>query len=83
MWSRLGDESEGQIGTHYYTKSGMIEYFWHTLDQVLLRPSLLPFYNQNNLKVIDEINGQSLIERGKISNQFSDHLPLLIKLAIS
>jgi hypothetical protein len=83
MWSRLGDESEGSTGTHYYNSSGIIEYFWHTLDQVLLRPSLLSFYHQNNLKVIDEINGQSLIKRGKISDKFSDHLPLFIKLTIS
>jgi hypothetical protein len=82
MWSRLGDESEGQTGTHYYNSSGMIEYFWHTLDQVLLRPSLLPFYHQNNLKVIDEINGQSLIKRGKVLKYFSDHLPIMVKLTI-
>jgi exonuclease III len=82
MWSRLGDASEGYPGTYYYN-NGMINYFWNTFDQVLLRPSLLPYFSQNNLKVIDEINGISLISKGKISNNFSDHLPLVVKLEIS
>lgn len=83
MWSRLGDDSTGCAGSYYYSSSNMIEYFWHTFDQVLLRPSLLPFFKPENLKVIHEINGQSLINKnGKISNQFSDHLPLLLKLII-
>lgn len=83
MWSRLGDDSEGCSGTYYYNSSNMLNYFWNTFDQVLLRPSLLPFYNQNNLKIINTINGQCLIKSGKVSNEFSDHLPLFIKLAIS
>ncbi len=82
MWSRLGDDSEGQAGTYYYG-SGMNSYFWNTFDQVLLRPSLLPCFHQKNLKIIDEINGISLIKNNQISNQFSDHLPLMIKLEVS
>lgn len=83
MWSRLGDDSEGQTGTYYYNSSSMSNYFWNTFDQVLLRPSLLPCFHQNNLKVIDKIDEESLIKNGKISNQFSDHLPLIIKLEMS
>ncbi len=82
MWSRLGDDSEGSTGTYYYGK-GMINYFWNTFDQVLLRPSLLAGFNQNSLKVIDKINEMSLINNGKISNQFSDHLPIMLKLTVS
>jgi hypothetical protein len=82
MWSRLGDDSEGSTGTHYYNSSGIVEYFWHTLDQVLLRPSLLFCFKKTNLKVIDKINETSLIKNGKVSNQFSDHLPLFLKLEI-
>lgn len=83
MWSRLGDGSEGCVGSYYYNSSSMINYFWNTFDQVLLRPSLLACFNQNNLKVIDKINEMNLIKNGKISNQFSDHLPLVVKLTIS
>lgn len=83
MWSRLGDDSEGCAGTYYYDKSKMINYFWNAFDQVLIRPSLLTYFNQKNLKVIDKIGGIDLIDNGKISNQFSDHLPLMVKLTIS
>lgn len=83
MWSRLGDDSEGCAGTYYYNPSNMINYFWNTFDQVLLRPSLLADFTQNNLKIIDKIDDISLITNGKISNQFSDHLPIMLKLTVS
>jgi hypothetical protein len=83
MWSRLGDDSEGCAGTYYYNPSNMINYFWNTFDQVLLRPSLLAGFNQDSLKVVDKINQTSLINNGKISNQFSDHLPIMLKLTLS
>ncbi len=83
MWSKLGDDSEGCAGTYYYNKSRIIDYFWNTLDQVLLRPSLLTYFNQKNLKVIDKIGDIDLIKNGKISNKFSDHLPLMVKLTMS
>lgn len=83
MWSRLGDDSEGCAGTYYYNPSNMVNYFWNAFDQVLIRPSLLACFNQNNLKVIDAIEEMSLIRNGKISNDFSDHLPLNVKLTIS
>lgn len=83
MWSRLGDDSEGCVGSYYYNSSNMINYFWNTFDQVLLRPSLLTCFNQNDLKVIDKVDELSLIKNGKISNDYSDHLPLMIKLTMS
>lgn len=82
MWSRLGDDSEGSTGSHYYDNSDMNLYFWNMFDQVLLRPSLLKSFDKNNLQVIEEINGVSLIKNGKISKDFSDHLPIMIKLTI-
>jgi hypothetical protein len=83
MWSRLGDDSEGCVGSYYYNSSGVINYFWNTFDQLLIRPSLLACFDPCNLKKIDNINGASLINKGKISKKFSDHLPLMVKLSIS
>jgi exonuclease III len=82
MWSRLGDDSDGSAGSYYYDNSDMNNYFWNMFDQVLLRPSLLKGFNKNNLQIIEEINGVSLIKNGKISKDFSDHLPIMIKLSI-
>jgi endonuclease/exonuclease/phosphatase family metal-dependent hydrolase len=83
MWSRLGDDSYGCPGTYYHQSSKIINHFWNTLDQVLLRPSLVRCFESKDLKVIDEIDGMSLIKNGKLANQFSDHLPIMIKLEIS
>ena len=84
LWSRLGDNSTDTSGTYYYNSSGILNYFWNTFDQVLIRPSLLPTFNDSDLKIIDMINNKSLIKKGKISKkEFSDHLPLLIELKIS
>jgi hypothetical protein len=83
MWSRLGDASEGSAGTYYYDSSSMTNYFWNTFDQVLIRPSLLSCFGSNDLKVIDKIGNVSLLKNGKISTQFSDHLPLLVTLKVS
>jgi hypothetical protein len=41
MWSRLGDDSAGPCGTYYYNSSNAATYFWHTFDQILIRPDLL------------------------------------------
>lgn len=83
MWSRLGDDSEGSPGTYFHKSPTMIDPFWHTLDQVLLRPSLLPSFKSDALVVIDQIADKNLIERGKLVSQFSDHLPLMVKLDVS
>jgi hypothetical protein len=42
MWSRLGDDSPGPPGTFWRAGSGLVNHFWNTFDQVLLRPGLLP-----------------------------------------
>ena len=60
MWSRLGDESLGPPGTYFYSSSSSISHFWHTFDQVLVRPELLPNFRNEALKVITETNTRSL-----------------------
>ena len=84
MWGRMGDTSIGATGTYYYSKSTPLSYFWNTFDQILIRPSLLPTFNDKNLKVIETIDNKSLIKNGKIlKKEFSDHLPLFMELKIS
>jgi hypothetical protein len=81
MWSRLGDESQGPAGTYYLNRGGrVVNHFWETFDQVLLRPALLPYYKAQGLKVLDRIADRPLIRNGVIDRSYSDHLPLLIKL---
>ncbi len=81
MWSKMGDASIGPPGT-YYRGAGVISYFWNTFDQVLIRPSLLKFFSDEQLSVLTEIKGKNLLSDVGISSSFSDHLPILLTLKI-
>lgn len=82
MWGRLGDETEGPAGTHYYHKAEHMIYFWNTFDQVLLRPSLLPFFRNEEMKVLtDDGETRLLLDSGLPNRSLgSDHLPILFRL---
>lgn len=80
MWSRLGDELDGPSGTYYRGAAHAADYYWNTFDQVLLRPSLLPFYQRHQLSVLTKINETELLRDGTIDSSVSDHLPLLVSL---
>lgn len=82
MWGLMGDLSPGPPGTYYYSSSSYVSYFWNTFDQVLLRPDLLDVFSPEDLVIISEIGEKNLIKNFKISSETSDHLPIMIKLAI-
>lgn len=82
MWSRLGDASEGPAGTYYYDSDNDADHYFHTFDQVLLRPELLPWFEHRRLVVISELNGEPLLspEGLPLKARMSDHLPVSIEL---
>lgn len=82
MWSRFGDLTKGPPGTYHYSNSGQVCFFWNTFDQVLLRPSLLKYFREEDLKVITNFNGTNLLSVvGKPDKiKYSDHLPIVINL---
>ena len=85
MWSLLGSESDGPPGTYYYNASSRpVNYYWHMYDQVLLRPDLIPFFPDSELKILTQTKSDSLITNsGKPdATNISDHLPLMFKLDI-
>jgi hypothetical protein len=82
MWGRMGDFSVGAPGTYYYRSSQQVSYFWNTFDQVLLRPELLDFFSQPDLRVISQIGDNNLMTENGISSSYSDHLPVLVTLQI-
>jgi hypothetical protein len=81
MWSRLGDESPGPSGTYWRAGTSLINYYWNTFDQVLLRPALLPFYDPAGLIVPEEAGVRRILDDGTRIG-LSDHLPVAITLAI-
>jgi hypothetical protein len=78
----MGDSSVGAPGTYYYRSSQQVSYFWNTFDQVLLRPALLDFFSQDDLRVISEIGDKHLMTENGISAAYSDHLPIIVRLKI-
>lgn len=81
MWNYLGDETTGPPGT-YYHQGGQISAFWHTFDQVLLRPAILPYYSPPAVRVVTRIGERELLANGRIDTKISDHLPIVLSLAL-
>lgn len=83
MWSLLGDGSKGPPGTYFYNSGHPLNYYWHTFDQLLLRPELLEAFTHENLHVVTKAGDSELLRRnGRIDGSISDHLPIVIRLDI-
>ncbi|MEZ4713447.1 MAG: hypothetical protein R3A44_40040 [Caldilineaceae bacterium] len=82
MWGLLGDSSRGPAGTYFYQPSNFSSIYWHTFDQVLIRPELLEVFEHQKLEILDFDGEESLVdESGKPDkSKTSDHLPLIFEL---
>lgn len=84
MWGLLGDASPGPPGTYFGGESGHVTYFWHMFDQVLLRPDLLPSFENHTLKILDSDGTTSFLKKGGAPDESvaSDHLPIVFRLSM-
>lgn len=84
MWSFLGDLGKGDVsGTFYHNSSNPINYHWNLLDQVLVRPSLIKDFSDQDLDITIQIGDVKLLSPSKIVNKkYSDHLPIKFKIKI-
>ncbi len=82
MWGRLGDETEGPAGTYYDQRSKHVCFFWNMFDQVLLRPELLPFFRNEEMKILTEDGDGPFVSQAGLPDDsiVSDHLPILFRL---
>ncbi len=80
MWGLFGDRTPGPPGTYFANSTGAISYFWHMLDQVLVRPSLMGKLKE--VRILDSDGSQSLLTKsGRPDRENgSDHLPLLFRI---
>ncbi|SEK87506.1 Endonuclease/Exonuclease/phosphatase family protein [Chitinophaga rupis] len=79
MWSFLGDLGRGEVsGTHYYSPAKPISYHWNLFDQVIMRPELIDYFDDDYLDIITAIKGTRLLTKAGIidAKHFSDHLPI-------
>jgi endonuclease/exonuclease/phosphatase (EEP) superfamily protein YafD len=80
MWALFGDRAGGPPGTFYHRSSAKGTFGWNMLDQVLIRPSALPWFAK--VEIITEAGPIRLATRlGRPKRTTaSDHFPLLLTL---
>ena len=80
-WSLLGDY-KGTPGTYFYSEPHLTRYYWHLLDQVILRPELDSYFDRDSLDVLTHVGSATLLDKqGRPDKtQFSDHLPITFTL---
>lgn len=86
MWNLLGDDPPGSApGTYYYRGRHSHELYWHMLDQVLVRPSLVERFDFEQLKIVTTVGGVRLTRTRGTPNRtrFSDHLPVVFAVDMS
>ncbi|MBF4349238.1 hypothetical protein EAY19_24650, partial [Vibrio anguillarum] len=77
MWS-LYSTMKDKPGGHKYSRLEDDVVSWHMLDQVIMRPSMVEYFDFDELKIVDSTLLGTLVNRnGKPS--LSDHLPLVCK----
>lgn len=82
-WRFLGDTDDKPPGTFFRDKNDTLSYFWHLYDQVLIRPSLLDYWNEDSFSILTGDGEYSFLQNDKPdTSNFSDHLPLLFRLDI-
>jgi len=77
-WAHMSDRVDGPPGTYYRSASEHVGYFWHSLDQALLRPALTKLFKRDGLRVLDVAGTTPLMREGRPA--VSDHLPILLTL---
>jgi hypothetical protein len=91
MWSRLGRSLPDAPGTHYYPSvRDPFNLYWHSLDQLLIRPDLFDAFRDEDFQILTSIPGP----RGEVIDlvrstgkhwriEVSDHLPILFTLSLT
>lgn len=85
MWSFFGENSKGFAqGTHFYNTHRPICHYWNIYDQIIIRPELIPNFDETKLDIITSISSKSLLKKingyNRIDLNVSDHLPLKFEL---
>lgn len=84
MWGLFGDlHNQDVSGTYYHAPGEPIQQYWHIIDQVIIRPDVIPVFDKQQLKIVTKGQNYNLLNRNNnISDQYSDHLPLKFTLNI-
>ncbi|MBP3956815.1 endonuclease/exonuclease/phosphatase family protein [Gemmata sp. G18] len=83
MWQFYGDATATPAGTYYREPGGAhTGYYWHLFDQVLIRPSLRPYYRDDSVCIVTSVGGTTLAGPDLVPNRRigSDHYPIRVRL---
>lgn len=82
MWNHFGDRKPSPPGTYYYASSAATNLFWNMFDQVLLRPEIMDYFDDNNLEILTGFDGHSFLGNTGHPDQSiaSDHFPISFSL---
>jgi hypothetical protein len=76
MWSFLGDLSNFSAGTFFHTNNDVHNHYrWNMLDQIIMKPDLIPFFNKNSIQIVNN-DGVNQLKLSKTSKKHSDHFPI-------
>ncbi len=81
MWKFLGARV-APFGTYFYNNSKIVNYFWNTYDQFLVRPQLVRALDEDSLEIVTHTASFNFMnQKGKPDQKlYSDHLPIFVKL---
>ncbi len=83
MWNLLGDRGPGPAGSYHYRRAEDVCYYWHLIDQVLIRPVLADLLENDGPRVVTKAQDIDLSRNGTpYATRFSDHFPLIFSLNI-
>lgn len=85
MWNLYGNREAGQPpGTYYFDGDQPHEWYWHMLDQVLVRPALIPRLPLSGLRIVTEgPSGSLATAHGRPDRtRTSDHFPIIFDLEL-
>lgn len=85
MWGLFGDGTPGPSGTYYYYRSDKYRlFFWNMFDQVLIRPDLLPLFDNRELEILESDGKVPFLSKHGVPDKSvaSDHLPVMFRLAL-
>ena len=81
MWQLLGDGQDRPAGTYFHGPTGYASLHWHIMDQVLVRPAMLEYFDRNSVSILETCSEGRLAGNSGRPNT-SDHFPVLFNLRI-
>ncbi|KMW10661.1 MULTISPECIES: hypothetical protein [Lachnospiraceae] len=81
MWGLLGKRNSPQ-GTMFYNNGGIINYFWHIVDQFLVRPEMIDALNEDSIEIVIGTKTENFLKKNGRPDpkRYSDHLPIYVQI---